>query len=129
MPELENDFDVPLIVTVPDDAASDLLYPTDRFPVSVIVLVVVIVPEIVRSLRVIPVPVIVLPVPLIVRRPPELWVNVPEPLVARSPATVGLILPLAVTPATRLRQTGSVCKDRARARAADPCKACRTSGT
>ena len=68
---MEIDFDEPLIVIVPADAASDLLEPIDRLPVSAIVLVVVIVPEIVRSWKVILLPVIVLLMPLIVTRPPE----------------------------------------------------------
>ena len=78
--------DVPLRVILPLLAKKDPA--TFVLPLIVNVLVVVIVPETVRSSRMMPVPVMVLPAPLIVSVPPVLCVNVPAAVVERLPDTV-----------------------------------------
>ena len=89
----------PVMVMVPPVA--EKLPVTLKFPATVIELVVAIAPETVRWLKVKPGPLIVLDAPLIVTvpDPPERWVKVPEPLVARFPETERLIPVEAVTPA------------------------------
>ena len=78
---------MPFIVSVPS-AVVKLPPPlTERLPVRMSVADEVTVPEIVRSLKVQPLPVIVFEVPDSVRAPVE-CMNDPDPVVDRFPATV-----------------------------------------
>ena len=91
----------PLKVTTPA-AVKELL--DVRLPVTSIELFAVMVPEAVKLAKIKPVPVIVLVVPLMVSVPPAACVNAPEPVVAKLPATVMVVVAAALIPeAVRLR--------------------------
>ena len=85
VPAPEIVFAVPVMLMFPADAA--MLPETQKFPVMENVLEVVTDPVIVRLFNVKLVPLMVLLAPLIVMVP-LLCVNIPEPVVARFPATV-----------------------------------------
>ena len=95
MPAPEIVFDDPLMITLP--ALVVMLPLTDKFPVMVMLLLVVIVPETVRLSKLNPVPVIVLVVPDKVKAPPDEWVKAPLPVLDRFPETVILVVDAAVT--------------------------------
>lgn len=92
-------FELPLIVIVPAEAEKDVPL-TAKFPVIDRELPVLMDPEAVRLLNDIPVPVMLFDVPLIVTvpEPPEVCVNVPAPLVEKSPAIVRFVDDAVVTP-------------------------------
>ena len=75
-----------LIVSGPPDVVKEPL--TDRLPVRVSEAAVDTEPLTLRLFRDMPVPLIVVPVPVIVRVFPELWLKEPEPVVARLPDMV-----------------------------------------
>ena len=79
-------FEVPLMVTLPAVPVKLPAAPALRLPEMISAEVVDIVPLKVRSLKVNPLPVIVLPVPLMVNAP-VLCVNAPTPVLVRLPVT------------------------------------------
>src|SRR6266566_2390143 len=88
----------PVMVIVP--AVADNAPETLRFPPIVREAAVEIEPAMVRWLKVMPIPLITLLAPFMVRAPgpPARWVKVPTPLVVRFPATARLVLADAVIP-------------------------------
>ena len=80
-------FKVPLIVTLPAVPVKLPVAPALRLPATLSTEVVDIVPLKIRSLKVNPLPVIVLPVPLMVNAP-VLCVNAPAPVLVKLPVTV-----------------------------------------
>jgi len=87
--------DVPLMMTAPAEVVKLPL--TDRFPVTVIVFALLMVPETVRLSKVMSVPLMVLDVPERVVVPPDEWVKDPGPEVVILPAMVRVVAPAAVT--------------------------------
>ena len=87
MPAAEIVFDAPFIVILPAVHVKPAPAFMVIFPVTMIPEAVVAVPEMVRLLKIKPVPDIVLVVPDIVNVLPALWVKEPTPEVDRSPDT------------------------------------------
>ena len=89
--------EAPFIVTFPADAVKLALVLIVVFPETTKSAVVLIVPETIRLLKIMPVPVIVFAAPESVIAPPAVWVNVPIPDVARLPKTVSAAAAVAET--------------------------------
>lgn len=101
VPAPEIDLVVPLMVSVPP--LEEKLPPTMRLPVILRGVVVVTVPLTLRLSSEMPVPLMVVPVPLIIKVPPDAWVKAPDPEVARFPVKVIELLEIVMEEAAIVR--------------------------
>ena len=86
IPAPDKVLEAPLIWMVP--ALAIKLPLTDKLPVRLKEIAVVTVPLTVKLSSEMPVPLMVVPLPLIVKMPPDAWLKEPEPVVARLPVNV-----------------------------------------